>query len=284
MMKAKGKWITVLVLGIVCILCAGGRLFDDGANVTSDNMEAVVELNGKTMGGVAAKMPDNSAKILFDSILGIKLSGYRSYPDVSQTLAALRTKEIGVAWFSDVTADYLVKTQEGVRKLDLPKATQDRLEFGMALRSEDSALRDDINEALATLKENGTLENLITTYIENAESTKAKYAKDFDQLSGKNGTIYVGVTGALPPIDMVDDNQKPYGFSVALMHEIGSILGKEVKFVFLQNDTSFTMLLGGKVDLLFSYGTSKNTVDAKKVYCMTDGYYSMNQYAYLVLE
>lgn len=283
MMRTRSKWITVAVLAILCLLCAGARLFDDRAKVTSEKLEAVVELNGKTMGGVASKMPDNSARILFDSILGIKLRGYRSYPDVTETLSALKTNEIQVAWFADVTADYLARTEEGIRKLELPKESEDRLEFGMALSVKNQALKDDINGALNMLKESGTLESLVSTYIE-AEEVKPMYAKDFDKLPNTNGTIYVGVTGALPPIDMVDFEQKPYGFSVALMHEIGKILGKEIRYVYLQNDTSFSMLMGGKVDVLFSYGTSENTVDSKKVYCMTDGYYTMNQYAYLVLE
>ncbi|WP_312372725.1 transporter substrate-binding domain-containing protein [Lachnoclostridium sp.] len=283
MMRTRTKWITVAVLAIFCLICAGVRLFDDGAKVTSENLEAVVELNGKTMGGVVSKMPDNSSRILFDSILGVKLKGYRSYPDVYETLSALKTNEIQVAWFADVTADYLARTEKGIRKLEIPKASEDRLEFGMALSAKNQALKDDLNGALRALKGNGTLESLVSTYIE-AEEIKPMYAKDFEKISGTNGTIYVGVTGALPPIDMVDFDQKPYGFSVALMHEIGKILGKEIRYVYLQNDTSFSMLMGGKVDVLFSYGTSKNTVDTKKTYCMTDGYYTMNQYAYLVLE
>lgn len=283
MMRTRSKWITVAVLAILCLLCAGAGFFNDGAKVTSDKLEAVVELNGKAMGGVASKMPDNSARILFDSILGVKLRGYRSYPDVNETLSALKTNEIQVAWFPDVTADYLARTEKGIRKLEIPKASEDRLEFGMALSVKNQALKDDINEALNTLKENGTLETLVSTYIE-AEEIKPMYAKDFEKIKATNGTIYVGVTGALPPIDMVDFEQKPYGFSVALMHEVGKILEKEIRYVYLQNDTSFSMLMGGKVDVLFSYGTSKNTVDTKKTYCMTDGYYTMNQYAYLVLE
>lgn len=283
MMRTRTKWITVAVLAIFCLMCAGIGLFHDGAKVTSENLEAVVELNGKTMGGVVSKMPDNSARILFDSILGVKLKEYRSYSDVHETLSALQTNEIQVAWFADVTADYLARTEKGIRKLEIPKASEDRLEFGMALTDQNQELKDDINGALRTLKENGTLKTLVSTYIE-AEEIEPMYAKDFDKISGTNGTLYVGVTGALPPIDMVDFDQKPYGFSVALMQEIGKILGKEIRYVYLQNDTSFSMLMGGKVDVLFSYGTSKNTVDTKKTYCMTDGYYTMNQYAYLVLE
>ncbi len=282
-MRTRSKWITVAVLAILCLICAGAGMYNDGAKVTSEKLEAVVELNGKTMGGVSSKMPDNSARILFDSILGVKLSGYRSYKDVTETLLALKTNEIQAAWFADVTADYLARTETGLRKLEIPKASEDRLEFGMALSVKNQALKDDINNALKMVKENGTLDSLVSTYIE-AEEIKPVYAKDFDKISGINGTIYVGVTGALPPIDMVDFEQKPYGFSVALMQEVGKVLEKEIRLVYLQNDTSFSMLMAGKVDVLFSYGTSKNTVDTKKTYCMTDGYYTMNQYAYLVLE
>ena len=70
------------------------------------------------------------------------------------------------------------------------------------------------------------------------------------------------------------------------MDKIGQQLGCDIEFVVMKNDTAFSNLMSGKVDLLFCYGTSKNTVDQeiKRSYIMSEGYYSMDKYSYLVLE
>lgn len=290
MIKTKNKLITVAVLIVLLLFIAGFRGFDSGKNVVSPDIESLAELEGKHMGGVIAKMPDNSAKIFFETMLGEKLSSYRSFDGITETISALRTNEIQVAWFSDVTARYLLKTEEGLREIATKDPDKSRLEFGFAVKQGNQELRDSLNEALANLKEYGALDTLIADYVDTDSYEESFYEKDMEiKQSGnrqQNGTLYVGVTGAVPPLDSLDMDNKPYGFSVALMDAIGEELGYDVKFVVMKNDTSFSNLMSGKVDLLFCYGTSKNTVDPESNYnyIMSDGYYTMEKYAYLVLE
>lgn len=284
-MKTIHKIMTVTVLFLAILVAAALQLFREDKGIVSPDIESVSELSGTRIGGVASRMPDNSAKILFESLLGVKLSGYQSYQDVFETLAALRTNEIKAAWFPDVTADYLISVEEGLKKIDGTQSTEPRLEFALALKSDAVSLRDSINTALATLKENGTLAQLESAYITDA-SVVDKYTEDHMNLESNytEGTIYIGVTGAVWPIDMVDLELKPYGYSVALMNEIGKLIHKKVVFVTLQNDTAFSNLMSGRVDALFCYGSSKTTLTDAKNYITTSGYYTMNQYSYLVLE
>ena len=284
MRKMRTKVITIVVVLIVLLLCAAFRLFDDSAGEVSPDIESTYELEGETLGGMVSKMPDASAKILFESILGVKLGSYQSFPTIEESIAALRSNEIQALWCADITADYLTKTEDGLHRIDTTDHFEPRLSFAMAVRNEKSELKDELNEAIIALKENGTLDKLITTYVEFEEKPEPFYEKDMTKEKTNNGTLYVGITGAVPPLDMVDYEQKPYGFSVAFMDEVGQLLQRKVKMVYLNNDTSFTMLMGGKVDVLFCYGTSKNTVGTKLNFVMTDGYYEMNQYAYLVVE
>lgn len=284
-MKTIHKIMTVTVLFFLVLFAAALQLFREDKNVVSPDIESISELSGTQIGGVASRIPDNSAQILFESLLGVKLSGYQSYHNVFETLAALRTNEIEAAWFPDVTADYLISVEKGLKRIDAKQATEPRLDFALALKSDAVALRDEIDTALATLRENGTLEQLGKDYITSAAVVKKYTEKDMDLSDYEtDGTIYIGVTGAVWPIDMVDLELKPYGYSVALMNEIGKLIHKKVEFVTLHNDTAFSNLMGGKVDALFCYGTSKTTLTDVKSYITTTGYYTMNQYSYVVLE
>lgn len=228
-------------------------------------------------------MPENSAKILFESLLGVKLRAYRSYDDVYETLSALRCNEIQGAWFADITADYLLKTEGGFQRIDVPETTKPRVQFAMAVKKGNEKLQTELNTALTNIKENGVLEQLIGSYIENADTMEPFYPKDMKIANAKK-SLTIGVTGAVWPIDMIDMEGKPYGFSVAFMNEIGKLLERDIRFVCLSNDTAFSSLMGGKVDALFCYGTSESTLTDNKNYIMTDGYVTMNQYSYLVLE
>lgn len=291
MIKTKNKWITLLIVLLVLFFITGAGGFNRAKDVTSPNIESLGELEGKNMGGVLAKMPDNSAKTFFETLLGEKLSSYQSYDSVIETVSALKSNEIDVAWFSDITAKYLLKTEQGLREVKTPDVDESRLEFAFAIKQGNFELREKMNEAIHELKENGTLDRLIATYVDRDTYDQKYYEKDMvikknDYQGTFSRTLYVGVTGAVPPLDFLDIDNKPVGFSVALMDAIGQHLSYDIKFVAMKNDTAFSNLMSGKVDLLFCYGTSKNTVDreSKYNYIMTDGYYTMDKYAYLVLE
>ena len=65
------------------------------------------------------------------------------------------------------------------------------------------------------------------------------------------------------------------------MDEIGSRLNRRIKFVVLDNETAFTSLMSGRVDMIFCYGTGRKTTENKASYIMTDGYLSMQKYRFL---
>ena len=66
-----------------------------------------------------------------------------------------------------------------------------------------------------------------------------------------NKTLYVGVTGDIPPIDYVDASGTPVGFNVNLMTEIGAYLGYNIEFVQLSKNAVITALASGRIDVVF---------------------------------
>lgn len=293
-MTTKNKLLTVFAVYIVLLLLAGA-----GAFKADTAKGGVKDISGvKTLGGIESAMPENSALVFFGSTMGKTLSGYKAYKNMDALLFALKSGEVDAIWACDVTADFLLTKDTGLKKLnisgmsDIQKTKDARFEFGMALKDTEGSkkLRDDIDTVLSAMKSDGSLNEIIQKYIYSAwdfETDEGKekrfYASDMRSSSGKN-TIYVGITGAVPPLNMLDEDGKPYGFCVALMDEIGMRLGRGIEFVILDNETAFTSLMKGKVDLIFSYGTGMITTENKKNYIMTDGYYPMSRYEFLIYD
>lgn len=285
-MKTSKKFMITGILLLLVLLCASVNFCYEGGKSSKITVNSSADLEGASLGGVTAKMPDNSALIFFDNYLGVKLRSYKSYGTVDTALAALRNNQVNAIWTADVTARYLTACNSDIREIQVSQET-DRMEFGMALRPESTALLTGINNILSNMKQDGRLKILTDKYIDTDNYEECFYISDmvvserqYKVSTGK--TIYVGVTGAVPPIDSVNTQSKPYGFSVALMDEIAQELGVKVEFLVLDNETVFTELLGGRVDIVFCYGTSANHTTEVLNYKMTDGYYSMDRYSILV--
>lgn len=279
-----GLWAVATVAVLLLVATAAGFAKPDAESGIPPLTES---LEGCVMAGVdAARLPEENAEVLFETILGRKLSGYHGVSDIHALLYELKSGRADVICCPDVTAEYLLRTEDGLCRVQTPEDTSNgvegggRLSFAMAMRPEDEDLCAELNAAITELEEDGTLKALRVAYVD-ADVPLDLYEKL--QKSDRK-TLYVGVTGTVPPLDRVDEDGVPCGFSVAFLEELGKRTGYQFETVPIAPKDSFTVLKSGKVDLLFSYGTSRNTTPGKKDYLVTKGYYTMQEYAYLTLE
>lgn len=279
-----GLWAVLSFLVILLFLTAVGFAKPKG---TGKAISSVKDMKGCVMAGVtASRLPGENAEVLFETILGTKLSGYREAEDIQGLLYELRSGRADVIVCPDVTAEYLLRTEEDLARIEAPADTSNgvegggRLSFGMVLPKGEDALCAELNAALFELEDEGMLKALQVAYVEADEPLELYGGKG----SSKKKTLYVGVTGTIPPLDFLDENGVSCGFSVALLEELGKRTGYHFETVTVATKDAFTALDGGKVDLLFAYGTGRNTTPGEKEYLMTNGYYTMQEYAYLTLK
>lgn len=291
-MKEKNKIFTALILVLVLFLLAGIGAFKPKL-VSGESGNKKI----RKLGGVECRMPENSALVFFGSTFGVNLTSYKAYKDFDEALFSLKAGKVDAIWACDVSADYLIKTNENLVKSDytdmsdIQKTADPRFSFGMALKKDSGeALRDEINIALKSMKSDGTLDSIIDRYItgaevfETEEGKKNRFYPDMMKKASGNGTVTVGISGAVPPLELLDEDGDPYGFCVAMMEEVGLRTGKKVKFVRLDNETAFTQLLSGRVDVIFSYGTGRITTEYKQKFIVTDGYLDMQRYEMLQIN
>ena len=188
-----------------------------------------------------------------------EMSGIIFYDTLNAMLMGLEAGEISSAEVPQCVADYLFAhndklTTRGTFDLnnadDFTKQVAYRLGVGFSfMTTEDrAALRDEIDQALTEMKDDGTLDTLIQTYITDAVNGEPEPV-EFTQTDGE--TVKVAVTGALPPMDYVAADGTPAGFNTAILAELGVRLNKNFELVVVDSVGRATALASGQVDLVF---------------------------------
>ncbi len=294
--KNKEKWLTIMVCFIFLLLASGAGAWK--ADAKGGKIKSADDLKGAKMAGVTGRMPDTSAEIFFRSLTGRKVS-YTGYGSIDECLTALKSGKADVIWTTDSTAKYLMAEDDRLAKLDtsdmaaIENNDEPRFSFGMAVADtkQGAELIEKVDYAIEFMKNDGILDGLVEKYIDNALAVEPFYAKDMvvnDSLhkayyhSAK--TLVIGVTGAVPPIELIDGDGRPYGFCVAFADELGQILQRGVRFVVLDNETAFTSLMSGRVDLIFAYGAGRVTTESGRNWLVSEGYLDMQKYEFIYLK
>lgn len=112
-------------------------------------------LNGKEVGVVLGYTGD----IIVSELPDVKVQRYNA---TSEAIIGLKAKKVqAVVLDYEPAKNYSAQNPE----LKLIETDSESEEYAIAIRKEDTQLLDDINKALATLKENGTYDNLLNKYF-----------------------------------------------------------------------------------------------------------------------
>ncbi|MCQ2422519.1 MAG: transporter substrate-binding domain-containing protein [Lachnospiraceae bacterium] len=257
MMKTRIKLIASLIfVSILFVLSAvivpkrPAHLSVAGETVT------VREFDGCTIGGVSTNLSDESVRMFLDGYFGIHLGSYISYERFEDAKKALDNGLVSGIWAVDITAAKLTQSGEYVAlsPAETPGQGQTNFSFGFAFAPSNRELRDQANAFLAGVP----------------------------LAHQPGGTLTIGVTGAVPPLEEVDAFGNANGSSLTLAKEFASYLGRKSIIVVLQNDSALVDLMAGRVDMLATYGTSENHSLTETKYLMSDGYQEISEYQLIV--
>ena len=182
------------------------------------------------------------------------------YDSLDAMLMGLMSGEVSALNVPDCTAQYLCAANDQVEQSVLyhpEKAegfSQDLLNrlsngYSFMMLEENSELRDQFDQAIDEMKADGTLDELIQTYITDTAESGEPEAIAFEQFEGD--PIKVAVTGSLPPMDYVAADGTPAGFNTAVLAEIGKRLEKNIEIVQVDSVGRALALAQGNVDVVF---------------------------------
>ena len=122
--------------------------------------------------------------------------------------------------------------------------------FAFMMMEYNRSLKDEFDTAIAAMKEDGTITELIHDHIQNLLTGGSAPQISLEQKEGRE-TITVAITGSLPPMDYVGPDGNFSGFNAAILAEIGRRLDKNIEFIQVDNVGRSLALVSGKADAAF---------------------------------
>ena len=172
------------------------------------------------------------------------------FDNFSLMQSGLQAHKVDVMSTYDCVGDYLMANRDGFEKVndDWIKGLADN--FCFAVRAEDTALKADLDKAINEMKSDGTLDKLINEYINVRDKEKTPPAVEIPKVEGAD-TIKVGVTGDLPPLDLILPDNSPAGFNTALLAEVAKRLNKNIEPIQIDSGARAVALAEGHIDVVF---------------------------------
>ncbi|MBQ6298137.1 MAG: transporter substrate-binding domain-containing protein [Selenomonadaceae bacterium] len=147
-------------------------------------------------------------------------------------------------------ADYLVANNNKFEIVPYEALNKLSDYFCFAVRKDETQLKNDFDKAIDDMKADGTLDKLVNDYITKVDKGKTPPAVEIPKFDGVE-TIKVGVTGDLPPLDLILPDNSPAGFNTAMLAEISKRIGKNIELVQIETGARATALSSKFIDVVF---------------------------------
>lgn len=149
-----------------------------------------------------------------------------------------------------IVADYVVANNDKFEIVRRDALNKIEYSFRFAVRKEDSQLKADFDKAIDAMKADGTLDKLINDYVTNVDKGQEPPKVEIPVTEGAD-TIKVGITGDLPPLDLILADNTPAGFNTAILAEIAKRSGKNIELVQVETGARAAALSSKVIDVIF---------------------------------
>ena len=286
-MKRSNTKRTFFALLILIVMIVAGRGIGCFTNTTltlnaadqkkADKKETTItgvkDLDGASIGVQIGTTGDIYASAYEGDEAGTKIVRFNKGTDGVQ---ALKQQKIDCLIIDEQPAKVFVKKNPELCILEEEFVEE---EYAIAVAKGNDVLREQINQAIAELKEDETLAAIVASYIDkdNAQQAQPYQKKD---VTRENGTLTMATNVAFAPYEYYE-NGKATGLDVDMAQAIADKLGMELKVEDMEFDSIISAVSSGKadvgiagmtvtkerlknIDFTNSYTTSKQVIVVKK--------------------
>jgi len=193
-----------------------------------------------------------------------ELGTARAFESMSDMMTQLRAGAVDCVIMESTTASELVSNTSGVRILNEPLEEYD-LRF--AVPKENAQLLTVVNEALATLRQNGTLRALSNKYFAGRNYT---YEPPED-VEPHPGYLTVALPSDSPPFSYKDEEGKFIGMDVEVAIAVSNLLGVELRVIEYDAWELVTAVWYGRADMALGWrpGEGEELINTSDAYANT---------------
>jgi len=231
----KLKKITAPLLAVA----TSASLVACGGKVPENKVFSVDDLAGKKIGVQLGTTGDIYATDYEEE--GSTIERFNKGNDAVQSL---KQGKVDCVIIDQQPALAFVEKNSDLKILDEDFAVED---YAICIAKENSALKDQINAAIATLKENGTLQQIIDNYIGDDTKGTCPYVSP-ENVDRSNGTLIMATNAAFEPYEYFEDNAI-VGIDAEMAQAICDILGMELQIDDMEFDSIINAVQSGKADI-----------------------------------
>ena len=227
----------ILTFALLCTSAVALSGCSENKEATEAKVVASVDdLAGATIGVQLGTTGDIFASDIEDATV-------ERYNKGTDAVSALKQGKIDCVIIDEQPAKVFVNNNSDLTILEEPFAVE---EYAICLAKDNTELRDKINDALAELKEEGTLDDIINNYI-GEDAGKTPY-KSPDDVERTNGTLKMATNAEFPPYEYMESGNI-VGIDVDMAQAIADKLGMELKVDNIEFDAIITAVSTGKADI-----------------------------------
>ena len=246
-------------------------------------------LTASMLGGCGSKSAEkskvSSAKDLAGAKIGVQLgttgdlyvSDYESkgstilrYTKAADAIQALKQGKVDCIVVDEAPAEVFLHNNTDLSILKEEFAKED---YAICISKENENLKEKINQAIGTLKKNGTIQKIMNYYIGDSTKGKSPYKKD-TTVERTNGTLVVATNATFEPYEYMQ-GEEIVGIDMDLAQAICDLLGMDLKVENLEFDAIINSVQSGKADI----GIAGMTVTEERLQSIdfTDSYTTSTQ-------
>lgn len=254
------------ILSVVLTVALAVTMMGCGGSSKANTVFSADDLPGKTIGVQLGTTGDIYASDY--EAEGSTIERYSKGADAVQSL--LQGKLDCVIIDEQPAKAFVAKNADKLEILSDPFALE---EYAICISKENTQLTADVNAALQTLKDNGTLDQIVANYIGDDTKGTCPYVADPDN-TGANGTLIMATNAYFEPYEFYDGG-KVVGIDAEMAQAVADILGKSLLIEDMEFASIIAAVQSGKADM----GVAGMTVTEERLQNIdfTDSYTTATQ-------
>ena len=225
------------VLAVLLSLALMAALTGCGSKSLPNTVFTRDDLEGKTIGVQLGTTGDIYATDVKDATI-------ERYSKGVDAIQSLLSGKVDCVIIDAQPAKAFVSKNSG--KLDILSEPFALEEYAICVSKDNKDLTNDINEALAKLKADGTIDKIIANYIGDKKGT-CPYIADVNN-KGENGTLIMATNAFFEPYEYYEDG-KVVGIDAEMAQAVADVLGKSLMIEDMEFDSIIAAVQTGKADI-----------------------------------
>ncbi len=223
---------------------AGSAASAAGSEASTQAIQALEDLAGKTVGVQLGTTGD----LLMSEEVGegedkLGIAGVEQYNKAADAVQALLTNKIDAVCIDDqVAKNFVAANPDELTTLDTAFAEES---YAIAVSKDNPDLTEQLNGAIAELKENGTLDAILDKYIAKVEGAEGYVSPEGTEYP--NGTLVMATNATFDPYEYIA-NGEIVGIDAEFAKALCDKLGYDLHIEDMEFDSIIAAVNSGKAD------------------------------------